>query len=413
MPELVRLNMKSYGNHNATYDARIEAILPSHIIDNPVDGPYGKLYGGDSSLLSHATAQRWMGMGMEVYGYITGGYEGRGTGGGEPVSFSELEFNKQCIRDMAPYVNGIFIDECSSSPSASGKQYLLALTGLCKSLGLKVWGNTGVDQFSEWFFTEGGFDLMQSSENWRGQSLSAVQQKWGHRISVTGFNRNYTVDDAISLTLDAWDKGLALCYINNVEYVSISPWFEEYAEALRDAGGEEPPEPPEEQVIEDITSEQAFELYGEGVQFIDIRRPSELLDGGSSGVDAEGYIPGMINIDFYAIDFRAQLNALDKTVPYVEYCRTGNRTTQAKTIFEELGFEVVYNMVDGFVTWKAAGYPVGYVAEPPGTDPGEYVTISASQAFSSMDTFAEIMDTRTYAEFATDHLVGATNRTYG
>ena len=162
------MNMKSYGNHSASYDARIESIRPEYVIDNPLNGPYGKLYGGGSWLLQPDTIARWQSLGIKVIGYITAGYEGDGTEGGEPVSFSELEFNKQCIRDMAQIdgVDGVFIDECSPYPENNSRRsnYLTELTSLAHSLGLITWGNTGLDSFSSWFFTDGGFDLMQSSE---------------------------------------------------------------------------------------------------------------------------------------------------------------------------------------------------------------------------------------------------------
>jgi hypothetical protein len=56
---------------------------------------------------------------------------------------------------------------------------------------------------------------------------------------VTGFNPSYNAQDAYRLTIDAWNKGLAYCYINTVEYTEIAPWFEEYAQMLREAPGNE------------------------------------------------------------------------------------------------------------------------------------------------------------------------------
>jgi hypothetical protein len=53
MPTTVRLNMKSYGNHdelsysstlgNVTYDERILTIRPEYVIDNPAHGLYGEM----------------------------------------------------------------------------------------------------------------------------------------------------------------------------------------------------------------------------------------------------------------------------------------------------------------------------------------------------------------------------------
>src|SRR4030042_181756 len=52
--DLVRLNMKSYGNHNATYDVRITEIRPQYVIDNSPHGLYGEMYGyNDSTLLQN------------------------------------------------------------------------------------------------------------------------------------------------------------------------------------------------------------------------------------------------------------------------------------------------------------------------------------------------------------------------
>ncbi len=241
---LTRLNMKSYGNHNATYDARILNIRPQFVIDNPPHGLYGEMQGyNDSWLLQNVKG--YQAAGIKVIGYITSGYEGRGGDDGYSSSWYSLEMNKKLITNMAliDRVDGVFIDEVSAYPGAQSKQYLKTLTDLAHSYGLITWGNTGVDQFDEWFFTEGGFDYMQSSEAWRGQALSAVQKKWGSRISVTGFNRSYTADDAYRLTIDAWNKGLAFAYINTTEYTSIAPWFEEYAGMLRFAGGTVTPTP--------------------------------------------------------------------------------------------------------------------------------------------------------------------------
>ncbi len=96
------------------------------------------------------------------------------------------------------------------------------------------------------------------------------------------------------------------------------------------------------------------------MKFVDVRTADELLNGGASGETARGFIPGAINIDYYAADFREQLARLDSNKPYVIYCRTGNRSDSAASIMKELGFTEVYNLPGGFIEWKAHGYPVAY-----------------------------------------------------
>jgi phage shock protein E len=82
---------------------------------------------------------------------------------------------------------------------------------------------------------------------------------------------------------------------------------------------------------------------------LDIRTPEEF---------AQGAIEGAVNIDFYASDFAAQLDQLDKDTPYVVYCRSGNRSGQAMDTFEDLGFTDVTEIEGGIVSWYEAGYPV-------------------------------------------------------
>src|SRR4030065_2404564 len=85
-PGMLRMNMKSYGNHNATYDSRILAIKPELVIDNPPHGLYGEMeenqYPGEgytaSWLLQNVAG--YQAAGIKVIGYITSGYEGRGGG---------------------------------------------------------------------------------------------------------------------------------------------------------------------------------------------------------------------------------------------------------------------------------------------------------------------------------------------
>jgi|GEM_PF-2433116 len=237
MMNKLRMNMKSYGNHDTVYDNRIIKIKPEWVIDNPPHGLYGEMespqYIADWLLQN---IDKYHAAGIKIAGYITSGYEGRGGGDGYATKWYSLEMNKKLITNMATLdkIDGVFIDECSAFPDANQKAYLKALVDLVHSYGMIAWGNTGVDDFSPALFTEIGFDLIQSTENWQGsaQSLSAVQKQFGSRISVTGFNSAYTAQKAYDLTINAWQRGIRYCYINNVEYTAIAPWFEDYATRL-------------------------------------------------------------------------------------------------------------------------------------------------------------------------------------
>lgn len=224
-------NLFYYGPHTPGVNSRILAVKPQYAVINSANGLWGQIPGSDilRDLSEYKAA------GIKAIGYITSGYEGTGSAGSIDAKYYTLEMNKTLIKQMAEidHVDGVFIDECSPFPSHGAKIYLKTLTDVAHSLGLITWGNVGVAQFNSWFFSQGGFDLMQSNEDWRGQELSQVQREWGYRISVTGINPVYTAQDALNLTLDAQNKGLSFCYITDIGYASLAPWFEEYAGLLQ------------------------------------------------------------------------------------------------------------------------------------------------------------------------------------
>lgn len=82
---------------------------------------------------------------------------------------------------------------------------------------------------------------------------------------------------------------------------------------------------------------------------LDVRTPEEY---------AEGHLDGAVLVDFYDSDFAAQLAGLDPEVPYLVYCRSGNRSGQTLAIMDELGFESAVDVDGGIVAWAGAGLPV-------------------------------------------------------
>ena len=86
-----------------------------------------------------------------------------------------------------------------------------------------------------------------------------------------------------------------------------------------------------------------------GLVVLDIRTPEEFNDV---------RLAGAINVDYYDADFDDQLDALDKNDPYVMYCRSGNRSSDAIKTMKELGFVEVYEIDGGIVNWYDSGFPV-------------------------------------------------------
>lgn len=66
-----------------------------------------------------------------------------------------------------------------------------------------------------------------------------------------------------------------------------------------------------------------------------------------------GIIPNAIHNDIYkGQGFIYRLDELDKTKNYYVYCMAGARSSQACSIMKQMGFENVYNLVDGIVNWE-------------------------------------------------------------
>lgn len=80
---------------------------------------------------------------------------------------------------------------------------------------------------------------------------------------------------------------------------------------------------------------------------IDVRTPSEYNGG---------YIEDAININYYAANFGAILDTLDKNKIYLVYCGSGNRSAKARDTMIAKHFVTVYNMLGGVSAWTTAGY---------------------------------------------------------
>lgn len=72
---------------------------------------------------------------------------------------------------------------------------------------------------------------------------------------------------------------------------------------------------------------------------LDVRTPAETT---------LGKLEQAQEIDFHSDGFEKELATLDKTVPYLVYCRSGSRSSQAAAMMKKLNFDAVYNCDDGY-----------------------------------------------------------------
>jgi phage shock protein E len=82
---------------------------------------------------------------------------------------------------------------------------------------------------------------------------------------------------------------------------------------------------------------------------LDVRTQTE-FDG--------GHIPGAVNLDYTASDFRKKVAELDKSKTYLVHCAGGNRSSRACDIMSKREFTNVVNLAPGFTAWEKAGKPV-------------------------------------------------------
>lgn len=122
----------------------------------------------------------------------------------------------------------------------------------------------------------------------------------------------------------------------------------------------------------ELSPEEAFEVLQADPQvvLVDVRSQAEL--------DLVGRIPSALNVEwaFYPgmaanPDFGTQLQAkVDKNLTVIFMCRTGGRSHNAAVLADQLGYDAVYNMLEGFEGeanslkqrtlingWKHAGLP--------------------------------------------------------
>ena len=93
-----------------------------------------------------------------------------------------------------------------------------------------------------------------------------------------------------------------------------------------------------------IDIDEFLELKAAGAVVLDVRSPKE--------VDS-GAIPGHQHINISDSSFEYEAAKLDKSKPYLVYCKSGMRSAKACRVMSELGFSKLYNFKGGMMAWNA------------------------------------------------------------
>ncbi len=98
--------------------------------------------------------------------------------------------------------------------------------------------------------------------------------------------------------------------------------------------------------VVDVSNEEAKALLAkkEPLRIIDLRTPGEF---------SRGRLPGAENVDFYASDFEERVAAAagKGSGPWLIYCRSGNRSTQALPVLQKHLSGTVYHLFKGMQHW--------------------------------------------------------------
>ena len=81
-----------------------------------------------------------------------------------------------------------------------------------------------------------------------------------------------------------------------------------------------------------------------------------LVDVRTTGEFMNGHVPGAINIPLHEMVARTEEIPTDK--PVVVICATGNRSRTGANHLVKSGYENVYNLAGGTMTWMMNGLPL-------------------------------------------------------
>ncbi len=88
------------------------------------------------------------------------------------------------------------------------------------------------------------------------------------------------------------------------------------------------------------------------------RRCLIILDVRTAQEYRSGHLSGSINLDFRSASFADELARLDRSKPYLVYCRTGVRSARTAALMKSLGFREIYDMAGGIAGWQREGYEI-------------------------------------------------------
>ena len=76
-----------------------------------------------------------------------------------------------------------------------------------------------------------------------------------------------------------------------------------------------------------------------------------ILDVRTDQEFTSGHIAGAEHVNVLESDFLTHIRRYDPNKTYLIYCRSGNRSRRAARIMAQAGFEHLYNLKGGYLSW--------------------------------------------------------------
>ena len=109
------------------------------------------------------------------------------------------------------------------------------------------------------------------------------------------------------------------------------------------------------ETVVEVQPEEIASLTSNGWQIIDVREPEEY---------AEGHLPGAVNFPRGFLEVRADLEhykrdkrLADRSQKLICYCGGGHRSALACRTLQEMGFENIRSLAEGWTGWTERALP--------------------------------------------------------
>jgi len=116
-----------------------------------------------------------------------------------------------------------------------------------------------------------------------------------------------------------------------------------------------------------------------------------ILDVRTEEEFAAGHIKGAVNINLYSNNFEKEILKIKKNKSIFVYCLSGGRSSSAAGKLKSNGFNSVFNLNGGMMSWRSAGLEEqkGNISQMPSMSSKDLMSKVSSSKITIVDFYAE------------------------